>query len=312
MRILLLQNRVNGETLPPIAAWRQVLAWTAVSISSAVLVLWSFWGSIEAFYEGWYYRSFWMNLSLTVVQYLLPVLILMVAAVSGVLWPRFGALLHVALALVVAAKFSTPSGRLLIALPLAGLGTLYWFGRLRGKKRALYLLCGLPVLTLLVCGAVPAYRVSQRIDDGFHGARVVEGPGVQLRWAPAGPGWPERGMNWSQAQHACAHLSSDGLSLADKPQNIWRLPTADELARSLTLHGNNAGGVWDARGAASYQKTPDKESPLWDRYSPVIYWWTATEVNQQKAYRFAYNGRAMATVKSAGPAYYGFRCVTAP
>jgi hypothetical protein len=303
---------MNGKAELQIPTWRQVLAWVAVSISSAALVLWSFWGSIEAFHEGWYYHSFWMNIALTVAQYLLPVLILMVAAVASVLWPRFGSLLHVVLALAVAATFNTRSARLLIALPLAALGALYWFGRLRGKKWALYSLCGLPIATLIVCGAGPAYRVFRRIDDGYRGARVVEGRGVRLRWAPAGPGWPERGANWYQAQHTCAYLSSDGSSVGDKPQNIWRLPTADELARSLSFHGANAGGVWDSRGVPSYRITPDKESPLWDRYSPVIYWWTATEVNQQRAYRFAYNGRAMATIKSAGPAYYGFRCVTEP
>ena len=312
MRLPVFQNRMNEEPDPLIPTWRQALDWAAVSISSALLVFWSVWGSIEAFYEGWYYRSLWMNLTLTMVQYLMPVLILMVSAVAGVLWPRFGSLLHVGFALGVAARFSTPSGRLLIALPLAGLGTLYWFGRLRNKKLALYGLCGLPIATLILCGAVPAYRVSRRVDDGYRGARVVEGRGVRLRWAPAGPGWPERGSNWHQAQNTCEYLSSDGLSVGDTPKNIWRLPTADELVRSLSLHGANAGGVWDSRGVPSYQITPDKESPLWDRYSPVIYWWTATEVNEQRAWRFAYNGRAMATIKSSGPAYYGFRCVTEP
>jgi len=141
---------MNGEAELQIPTWRQVLAWVAVSISSAVLVLWSFWGSIEAFYEGWYQHSLWMNIALTIVQYLLPVLIVMVAAVASVLWPRFGSLLHVGLAVAVAVKFNTRSGRLLIALPLGGLGALYWFGRLRGKRWALYSLCGLPVATRLV------------------------------------------------------------------------------------------------------------------------------------------------------------------
>ncbi len=300
---------MNGKAIP---TWRQALAWVAVSISCALLVFWSFWGSIETFYEGWYSRSFWMNLALTIVQYLLPALILMVAAVASVLWPRFGSLLHVALALAVAVKINTPAGRVLIALPLAGLGGLYWFGRLRSKKWVLYSLCGLPIATMIVCGAVPAYRVFRRMDDGDRRARVVEGRGVRLRWAPAGPGWPEHGANWYKARQTCAYLSPDGSSVGDKPENIWRLPTADELTRSLSLHGINAGGVWNGRGMPSYQATPDKESPLWDRYSPVIYWWTATEVDTQSAYRFSYNGRAMPTIKSARPDYYGFRCVTEP
>jgi hypothetical protein len=312
MRIALFQNRMHDKANLQVPTWRRVVAWLAVSMSSAVLVFWSVWGSIEAFYEGWYYHSLWMNIGLTIVQYLLPVLILMVAAVAGVLWPRFGSLLHVVLAAVVAAKFSTPSGRLWIALPLAGLGVLYWFGRLPRKRWALYCLCGLPIITLILSGALPAYCVSQRVDDGYRGERIIEGQGVRLRWASAGPGWPARGANWYQAQRACASLSSDGSSVGDKPTNTWRLPTAEELTRSLSFHGANAGGIWDSRGVPLYRLTPDKESPLWDPYSPVIYWWTATEVDRQRVYRFAYTGRAMATSKSTGPAYYGFRCVTAP
>jgi hypothetical protein len=90
------------------------------------------------------------------------------------------------------------------------------------------------------------------------------------------------------------------------------LPTADELTRSLTLHGENAGGVWDAsRGRASFRVTPDKESPLWDKYSMVIYWWTATEADTERAYRISYQGGVNVTRKAAGPSYYGFRCVSA-
>jgi hypothetical protein len=306
-----LVNWIHNK-VEPIPRWRKVLAWAAISISSAVLVLWSYWGSIEAFHEGWYYRSLWMNVGLTVAQYLFPVIALMIAAVTSVLWPRVGALLHLTLSVIVLVEVNSQSGRLLIALPLAGLGALYWFGRTNGKKKALFALCLLPIVTLIFFGAGPAYRTSRRIDDGYHGARVVEGQGVRLRWAPAGPGWPERGMNWNQARNICAHLSSDGISVEDSEQNIWRLPTAEELVRSVSLHGENAGGVWDAHGVASYRITPDKESPLWNRYSLMIYWWSATEVNEERAYRFAYDGRAMATLKSAGPAYYGFRCVTEP
>jgi hypothetical protein len=47
-------------------------------------------GSIEAFYEGWHFRSFWMNLELTAIQYLAPVLLLMGAAIVAVLVPRWG------------------------------------------------------------------------------------------------------------------------------------------------------------------------------------------------------------------------------
>ena len=255
-----------------------------------------------------------MNIGLTITQYLSPALILMTAAVVSVHWPRRGAILHLVMALA-AAKFlgTTGSGLIWLASPLAILAGAYWFGAVGNKRLALAAVCGLPAVTMAVCGAWPAYRVSQRIDDGNRGTRVVEGPGARLRWAPSGPGWPSRGGNWHEARRACEYLFADGASVGEAPQNVWRLPTAEELVRSMSLHGQGAGGVWDAsRGQATYRLTPDKESPLWDPYSLVIYWWTATEAGERRAYSFAYNGRAMAIAKTARRSYHGFRCVTEP
>jgi hypothetical protein len=66
---------------------------------------------------------------------------------------------------------------------------------------------------------------------------------------------------------------------------VWRLPTVDEAVRSMARHGRNSGGVWDAEtGKAAYNMIPDKESPLWNVHSQVIYWWTATEIDAERAY----------------------------
>lgn len=71
------------------------------------------------------------------------------------------------------------------------------------------------------------------------------------------------------------------MSLANTPQNIWRLPTVAEAVQSMMRNGRSSHGVWDAETAqASYAITADKESPLWDVYSQVIYWWTATELDK--------------------------------
>ena len=61
-----------------------------------------------------------------------------------------------------------------------------------------------------------------------------------------------------------------------------------------------------------YQKQPDKEGPLWNRYSPVIYWWTADEADAMHAYRVVYNGRVDPVLKTWGPTYLACRCVTSP
>jgi hypothetical protein len=78
----------------------------------------------------------------------------------------------------------------------------------------------------------------------------------------------------------------------------------------MARHGQNSGGEWDAEaGRAHYETTPDKESPLWDRYSQVIYWWTASDLAEEKAYIIAYDGEVWPRPKDFGPAYLGFRCV---
>jgi hypothetical protein len=70
---------------------------------------------------------------------------------------------------------------------------------------------------------------------------------------------------------------------------------------------------WIAETAkAIYKMLPDKESPLRDVNSQVICWWTATEVNEERAYRIVYDGKVWSRAKQSSPAYLGFRCVKKP
>ena len=249
------------------------------------------------------------------VQYLSPMLLFMGVTLVSIFWPRAGAGLHGILALGVAWFFEglTNPVTLLLSLPLIGLGVLYWYGRPQPRKVAAFLAIGLPLLTLTICGVEPVLRVSQRLDDGNLQARLVHGNGLTLVWAPDGPGWPREGTDWVEAQRVCAHLDKDGLTLAPVAQHTWRLPTVDEAVRSMARHGQNSGGVWDAESArATYETTPDKESPLWDVHSQVIYWWTATVVDEEHAYIIVYDGEVWPRSKEFGPAYLGFRCVKPP
>jgi hypothetical protein len=294
---------------------RQIVGWIAVGLSIAITCFWAFWGIIENFHEGWYYESLLPNLGLMFVQYLSPMLIFMGVTLIAIRWPRFGGGLHGILALVVAWFFQawTNPVTLFLMVPLIGLGALYWFGRPQPLKIAASLAIGLPMLTLIIAGIGPVLRVSQRLDDGFLQARLVHGNGVHLIWAPDGPGWPRTGADWYDAQQVCQYLGEDGLTLAPVPQHIWRLPAVDEAVRSMARHGQNSGGLWDAETAkATYQTTPDKESPLWNGYSQVIYWWTATEADEEHAYIIVYDGEVWPRAKQFSPAYLGFRCVKQP
>jgi hypothetical protein len=294
---------------------RQVAGWIAVGFSTLITCVWAFWGIIENFHEGWYYESFLSNVGLMFVQYLSPMLIFMGVTLISIFWPRFGGGLHVIFALLAAWFFQafTNAATFLLITPLIGLGALYWFGRPQPRKLALSLVVGLPMLTLIISGIGPVIRVSQRIDDGNLQARLVHGNGVNLVWAPDGPGWPRAGTDWYEAQQVCQHLSEDGLTPTPAPQHIWRLPTVDEAVGSMARHGQNSGGVWDAEiTQATYKTTPDKESPMWNIHSQVVYWWTATEVDEEHAYIIVYDGKVWPRSKQFGPGYLGFRCVKQP
>jgi hypothetical protein len=294
---------------------RQIMGWIAVALSIAVTCVWALWGIVETFHEGWYYDSWLLNVGMMLLQYLSPMLLFLGVTLVAIRWPRTGSCLHVLLAVGIACFFRAASNAaiLLLMLPLLGIGVLYWFGRPRPRRAALALAVGLPLLVLLALGAEPALRASRRVDDGNLQARVVHGSNVDLIWAPDGPGWPRTGGDWSEAQHACICLSEDGQTLAPEPRSIWRLPTVDEAVRSMARHGLNSGGVWDVSAAvASYDRKPDKESPLWNVHSQVIYWWTATEADDAHAYIIVYDGRVWRRDKDYGPAYLGFRCVKEP
>jgi hypothetical protein len=294
---------------------QQIAGWIAVGLSTLITCFWAFWGIIENFHEGWYNESLILNLGLMFVQYLSPLLIFLIVTLIAIYWPRIGSGLHVVFAVLAAGFFQAFSNAaiFLLILPLIGIGALYWIGRPQPRKVAISLVVGLPLLTLIISGINPALRVSQRFDDGNFQARLVHGNDVELIWAPDGPGWPRTGANWYEAQEACQYLGEDGLTLSIDAQDIWRLPTVDEGVRSMARRGQNSGGVWEEEIAeAAYHTSPDKESPLWNVHSQVIYWWTATEVDAEQAYIIVYDGKVWSRAKLFGPAYLGYRCVRKP
>jgi hypothetical protein len=293
---------------------RRIAGWTAVSISAVLSSFWAFWGSIENFHEGWYYRELWRNVGLAAVQYLPWMFIPMTAALLALWRPWAGVVAHLALAIGAVSLFGMEwsAGTALIALPLVGLAVLYGYGRLSSLVWARRVLIGLPLLTALVSGAIPGWRAITRPTTVDPSAREIAGNGVLLTWAPAGPGWNAPGLSWFQAEDLCARLSADGLTLLVQPERIWRLPTVDEAVRSMTWRGENAGGVWnwDLR-KAQFRSQPDKEPPLWDPFSPVIYWWTGDEADANRAFRVVYNGYVTTLPKQIQPDYLSCRCVKA-
>lgn len=303
----------------------QVCGWLALAISTVIAGLWAFWGTVECFHEGWWAPTLGGRM-LQALAYHTLLLVSLAMLALAIRWPKVGAAIYFLLGLAFTwfifrdrwadLDFAAFLSWLPVTVMVVGVGFLWWFGRPRPLRLAYWLAIGLPLLASLGFAVEPVWRIAHRVDDGDRTARLVQGNGVSLVWAPAGPGWvrdAKHSATWLEAQRICDHLSADGSEVLEEPQNIWRLPTVDEAVRSLTRGGQNAGGVWDeATQRATYDVQPDKESPLWDSYSETIYWWTATEIDNEHAWRIVYNGSTWALPKDLGMGSQGFRAVREP
>ena len=205
---------------------------------------------------------------------------------------------------------------------------------------------GAVLLTIIAISVVNLPIVLTRDDDGYRGQRVIEGNGITIVWAPSGPGWNWKqdfggypswnslalygmepvGIDWHGKQPGdsldatpeqmhefcvCAYLSEDGSTLVDTPLYIWRMPTTDEVVRSLCRDGRNAGCVWDGTDhSPECVVLADKETPLWNPTEQPVYYWTAEQLNEKRAYFVSYNGRGVgAQPKRWGNPRHGYRCV---
>lgn len=220
----------------------------------------------------------------------------------------------------------------------------------RWWRRNFWMLLALGIPTLVLAG-MSVYSlpiVLTREDDGLRGLRRITGnDGVTREWAPAGPGWnwkqdyggypswqmialygvepvgmeTKPGYNSRQGQFAtaeemaaynlCLYLSEDGSRLETEAQNLWRMPTVDDYARSFARHGENAGCEW--KGEPNEQMDcsvqPDKETPLWAPDLEPIYYWAAEESDERNAYFVSYNDWVNVTYKAGGNPRHSYRCV---
>jgi hypothetical protein len=292
---------------------RRVIGWASVALSAAGASLWTWIGVRQNFLEGWYLPRLEQNVGLMLAQYLLPACVIGFLGLVALAFPLTGGALYLFAGAFAISQTRGPGSRTVIwtlAVPLVLLGFGYAWGRPAPRRRAAALLVLFPAATLLSFSVGPALRVAGRRDDGNRGARAVRGNGVELVWAPDGPGWPREGVSWAEAVRRSRYLTADGRGLAAEPVDAWRLPTVEEAVRSQQRGGAPSGGRWDAgSGSASYDRRPEKESPLWDVYSPVIGWWTATEAGSGRAMAIFYDGSVRPLRKRTRRVFLGFRAV---
>jgi hypothetical protein len=268
---------IKWKNLEKHEKWKRLFGYSAVGVTIFFSSIWAFWGIVENFHEGWYSTSIWENLFMLFFQYMSLTIIFVVLGSVALRWRKISLGIFTVLALFLAIFFSRGYFAVIgvmIIIPLVGLGLLFFFGKLPPKslKRAKIEIILIPLIITIIAGIPGAWRVSQRIDDGNYGMRIVVGNGITLIWAPSGPGWPDSGTSWEEAQNISIYLAENGTVLMDSPQNIWRVPSVDEMVRCQCLHGVQVSGVWNNNTkTASYDNSPDKETPLWKLHSKVIY-----------------------------------------
>ena len=284
---------------------KKIIGWITTSISVLLACFWAYWGVIENFHEGWFHTSFKQNIILMFFQYLAPVIITIGLSLIAIFNNKVGSVLFLIAGIALALYVNNP----IASVPFIILGALLWFSDFSPKKWKYRLILMLPFVTLVAFGIEPLIRVSERINDGDFGPRKIEQNDISLIWAPKGIGWPDDGVNWHEADRICAYLKEDGLSMASVPQNVWRLPTVEEAVKSMQRHGTNSEGRLNPKGQPEYEIRPDKETPLWNPNSKVIYWWTKTEIDNENAYIIVYDGKIWERRKSFRANYLGFRAV---
>jgi hypothetical protein len=280
---------------------KNAIGWISVSISILTACFLAYWGIIENFHEGWYYTSFLKNIGLMLIQYLSPMIITISLTLVSIRQNKFGALLFI----IIGGILSFLVNNAIISIPFIILGILYWFSDFYQKKWKYRLSFILPFVIIIIFGIEPVIRINERINDKNYGIRIIEQNNISLVWAPQGPGWPNDGTNWFKADSICKYLSEDGLSITSQPTNIWRLPTVEEVVKSMQKHGVNCKGRINSKGEPEYEIRPDKETSLWNPNSKVIYWWTKTEIDKYNSYMIVYDEKIWKRRKDFGSNYLG-------
>jgi len=311
MKEMRINSRYQFANKKPVT--KSIVGWIAVVATTIITNTWTYWGIIENFHEGWYSESILENLGMMVFQYLSIPIIFIALSIMSIRWPKVGLALYTAIGLFCAWFFSGASFQvlgLMIILPMVGIGLMYFFGRPEPRKWAYRVIILLPLIIVLTITPFKIVQLAQRVNDGYFGIRNVDGNGVRLAWAPRGPGWPDEGVTYYEALERCRYLSEDGTTMMQEEQNIWRLPTADEAVRSMSLHNENSGGSWDpVQKKAFYKKIPDKETPLWDPHSIIIYYWVLSDEGAERGNIISYNGGVFERIKDRKYGYLSFRAV---
>ncbi len=124
--------------------------------------LWSFWGIVENFHEGWYEKSVWLNIEIMFIQYLSVPLILIFASFISIYFRKAGAILFITLWMASFTyilflgniKFSLRRAIVwfLVLSPLLVYGIFLTLKGIKRRKRAFVLWVVFPILLMVLIG----------------------------------------------------------------------------------------------------------------------------------------------------------------
>lgn len=313
---------------------QKFLGWISLLLMFGISCFWAFWGVMENFHEGWYYTTLTENIMLMFVQYLSPLLICLILSLVACLSPRVAGLLYwlVGLAFTVFIFYTRYEITMPIVLswlpvlvPLFIIGLGLYQNQMPSRKVVFTVAILMPLILAISLAIPPLRRIDRRSYDNTKAENYHSNVTILLQydeksitmeetllWAPEGPGWNKIGdVTFAKANEICSRLSEDGKKLEEKPVYIWRLPSVDEVVQSQEHDGKSCGGTWDnKKEIASYDFPPDKEYPLWEPYSPVIYWWTSSQRDSdKKVYMVVYHGQVHARNPNTSMGSLGFRAV---
>jgi hypothetical protein len=220
---------------------QRIPGYVALGLLTLSTGLWTFWGVGEMYYEGWW--GSWKNR----LPYLIPASVCYIFCFVAISWPRHGGWFLI----IIGGAFTiwrwirqAQLGSLTLSwaigwLPISGwlvvAGVLFIMeSRYRRQRLAIgwkpparwlfrnisYAIAFTPSL-LIFLGVTAHFTplLVSRFDDNDRTARLIEGNGVVLIWAPEGPGW-FRGLGIDQD----ARVRSHGVNLSWNDIALYGVP----------------------------------------------------------------------------------------
>lgn len=311
--------------------------------------IWTFWGINEMFHEGWYKPFEWIFFLLpSIISVIYSIITILYPIIGGILIIISGSIFSIFIFSRMIKFHSFNIKNFISWIPLTLFFIFLGFLFIKeGKKQKfnknlkinrVNFLILINLIIIFLFGTPLYFRNINRLNDGYRGEREIVGFEIKLIWAGEGVSFhfkSKGNLSWNEIAlygkgeigfegkrfiyatkedferyNMFRYINYEGTEITKEIQDYWRLPTIDELTRSMYRKGKCVGVPWNGKeGRQNYKITPDKETPLWLPDEPVIYYFSSTEANEKEIYTISYNGNVIKRDKSSVLGSLGFRAV---